>query len=208
MSTTTTMIDSPTHGRFVFDAVFKTDHNASAIVTQHPVQTGAAVSDHAYMEPDEISIEIGMSDAALSASGSGHSVNAYAQLRAIMDERLPVTLITRLRTYDNMVITSITTTDDYTTMNALRATIFFQRVRIVRVATIKIQQTVSASKSPQASTSGSSSPNQSTPQQPSGTKTRQSVLSKFVTAAKSTTTKAASPVSPPTKAKAQAVCLS
>ena len=64
MGKVTTMIVSPTYGRFIFDAVFSTDHSANATVTQHPVQSGASISDHAYMEPDEVSVEIGMTDTA------------------------------------------------------------------------------------------------------------------------------------------------
>lgn len=140
-----TMLVSPTFGSFFFDAVFNTDHFASLTVTQHPVQSGASISDHAFMEPDEVSIEIGMSDAASGALDS-HSVNAYTQLRAIMELREPVTLITRLKTYSSMVITSISAPDDVKTMYALRATISFRKVNIVNVSTVTVQETVTSSK--------------------------------------------------------------
>lgn len=61
-----TMINSPTYGRFVFDAVFNTSHNANLMVTEHPVQSGGSIADHAFMEPDEVQMEIGMSDTAIS----------------------------------------------------------------------------------------------------------------------------------------------
>lgn len=146
MESTATMIISPTFGSFFFDAVFNTDHSANLTVTQHPVQSGASISDHAFMEPDEVSVEIGMSDAASGASDS-HSVNAYTQLRAIMELREPVTLITRLKTYSNMIVTSISAPDDYKTMNALRASIYFQQINIVSVSTVTVQETVTSSKS-------------------------------------------------------------
>lgn len=149
MSVTKTMIVSPTHGMFVFDAVFSTEHRLNITTTQHPVQQGASISDHAYIEPDEVSIEVGMSDAAISAGGESHSVNAYEQLRAIAEARRPVTLVTRLHTYSNMVITSLSAPDDKTTMNALKATVYFQKINIVAVATMRVQQTVSGSKTTQ-----------------------------------------------------------
>lgn len=156
MESVATMIVSPTFGNFVFDAVFSTDHSANLTVTQHPVQSGASISDHAYMEPDEVSIEIGMTDVASDATSAGtsRSVNAYTQLRAIMEQREPVTLITRLKTYQNMIITSMSAPDDYKTMHALRVSVYFQQINIVSVSTIAVQETVTGSKS---SASGSSS---------------------------------------------------
>ena len=157
MDRVTTMIASPTMGRIVFDAVFSTDHSANATVTQHPVQSGASIADHAYMEPDEVSVEIGMTDAAANISGgASHSVNAYAQLRALMELREPFTLITRLRTYQNMLITSISAPDDYKTMNALRASIYFQQVKVVSVSTVTVQEMVTSSKTTISKTSSSS----------------------------------------------------
>lgn len=141
-----TMIVSPTYGRFVFDAVFNTDHSANLTVTQHPVQSGASISDHAYMEPDEVSLEVGMTDVAAEAAGTSRSVNAYTQLRAIMELREPVTLITRLKTYENMIITSISAPDDVKTMHALRASVYFQQLNIVSVSTVTVQEMVTSSK--------------------------------------------------------------
>ena len=206
MSKTTTMIDSPTFGRFVFDAVFKTDHTANVTLTQHPVQSGAYVSDHSYLDPDEVGIEIGMSDAAENATDSSHSVNAYTQLRAIMEAREPVTLVTRLKTYQDMVITSISSMDDYTTMYALRASIYFQHVRIVNVATVRVQQTISSSKSPSQSSGGKTSSGiSSSGSNQTASSSGQSVLSKLVTAAKSSTSKSATPLSVANEKKVKAI---
>lgn len=170
MATITTMIVSPTFGRFVFDAVFHTDHQSNVTVTQHPVQVGAPVSDHAYQEPDEVTLEIGMSDAMVGV-GNNHSVNAYNTLRAIQSKREPIKLITRLWTYSNMILTSISAPDDQTTMFGMKATICFQSIAIVDVAVVKVQQTVSASKSSGSGSSGGSSNKNSTPSKSSSAKT-------------------------------------
>lgn len=217
MSTTLTLINSPTFGQFVFDAVFSTEHSSNITVTQHPVQSGASVSDHAYREPDEVRLEIGMSDAAVFAGDTSHSVNAYTQLRAIMEQREPITLITRLRTYQNMVITSMTVPDDYTTMNALKASIALQEVRIVSVATIRVQQTISGSKTTQSTggtSKGSAAKSSSSAGTSSGStsskKKKTSVLKQIATAgaknaSTTKTTKAATKPSPNAKLKAVAM---
>ena len=98
-----------------------------------------------------------MTDTAASISGgASRSVNAYAQLRALMELREPFTLITRLRTYQNMLITSISAPDDYKTMNALRASIYFQQVEVVSVSTVTVQEMVTSSKTSTTKTSSSS----------------------------------------------------
>ena len=134
-------------GDFFFDAVFKTEHTANMIITEHPIQTGAPVSDHAYMEPVEISVEIGMSD----VNGEGTSLQMYQQLKALMNLREPFTVVTRLESYSDMLIASLSVPDDYTTMHSLKAGIVFKQVRVVSVATVEVQQTVSSSKNDSSS---------------------------------------------------------
>lgn len=145
MAIVKTMINSPTYGKFFFDAVFSTEHSSNVTVTEHPVQVGAPISDHAYQEPNEVTMEIGMSDAMVGA-GDDHSVNAYNTLRQIMAKREPLQLVTRLWSYQNMVLTSISAPDDQTTMYGLKATVMFKSVNIVSVSVIQVQQTVSATK--------------------------------------------------------------
>lgn len=152
---TQTMIISPTYGNFVFDAVFSAEHSGSVSTTKHPVQYGASVTDHAINEPDEVMLSIGMSDAA-TAAGTNHSVNAFQLLRQIKEKREPVTLVTRLATYANMLITSMSVPDDYTTMNALKASLIFTHIDIAVVTVVTVQQTVSSSKTTSSGKSSSS----------------------------------------------------
>ena len=152
MATEKTMIKSPSFNKFFFDAVFSTEHQASVTVTKHPVQQGASITDHSYVEPNEVTLDIGMSDS-MAGAGADHSVNAYATLRAMMVKREPLKLVTRLQVYNNMLITSMSAPDDKTTMNALRCTIYFTEIGIVSVAVVQIQQNVSGSKSSSSSSS-------------------------------------------------------
>lgn len=140
------LIDSPTYGQFAFDAVFSIDHSVQATVTQHPVQVGAAITDHVFMNPDSVQLDIGMSDAVWNA-GPDHSVLAYQRLREIMEKRETVTLVTRLRTYPDMIIDSISVPEDFKTMYALKASVSFQQIRMSNVNVLLVQQEVSSSKS-------------------------------------------------------------
>ena len=163
-------------GTLYFDATLHVDHNSSVTVTEHAVQTGAVISDHAIVDPQEISLEIGMTD---TKGGDGSSAQAYQQFLSVMKQREPCTVVTRLGTYQNMVLTSISAPDDYTTMKALKATLIFKQVRIVSVATVKIQDAVSGSKPSTGSPSQPATPETQKPETPSEKKPeekKQSVL--------------------------------
>lgn len=131
-------------GGWFFDAFLKLNHTSTLTITEHPVETNASISDHAYMNPQELSIDIGMSDVAKSyvsgqfAGSWSRSVTAYQILREIQRQRLPVRILTRLGLYNNMMIQSITAPDDYMTLNGLKATINFRELLVGTVQTVKI----------------------------------------------------------------------
>ncbi len=120
---------------YYFDAVFLTDHDSEGVATEHPVQIGAAITDHFYVRPSRVTLEVGFSDLLQSfvpgqySGGSGSkSVNAYQTMRYIQSLGTPITLVTRLYTYTNMVITRITSPDDRKTIYGARIRIEFRQI--------------------------------------------------------------------------------
>ena len=53
MSERTMLVDA-SGNRYLFDAVFSSLHALNVKITDHPVQTGAAVADHAFIEPETV----------------------------------------------------------------------------------------------------------------------------------------------------------
>lgn len=136
-------------GDFIFDAYFNINHNSNLAITEHPIQTGANISDHAYMEANKVTFDIGMSDVMEDVSdskftkftnGPSRSINAYEMLRKIQSQRLPIKAITKLWTYNNMLIESISAKDDKTTTYGLRATVTLKEIFVVAVTTVKISE--------------------------------------------------------------------
>lgn len=138
-------------GNYVFDAYFNISHESNLTITEHPIQSGANISDHAYMEPNVVTFEIGMSDVMedlslnsvnkfSSGDSSSRSVNAYKILRKLQEERLPIEAITRLGTYKNMLIETISAPDDNKTTYGLRATVTLKEIFVVNVTTVKISE--------------------------------------------------------------------
>jgi hypothetical protein len=119
---------------YVFDAVIQVEHQRMARKSEHPVQTGANLSDHIFILPARVVLEIGMSDAMDSfasgmwTSASTKSVSAYQKLISLWMNRQPMTLTTRLDTYPQMFITSISIPDNVKTRFGLKATVTFEQM--------------------------------------------------------------------------------
>lgn len=128
-------------GGLVFDAVIKTDHTSKLTATSHPVESGANISDHAFVEPSEISIEVAVSDSERNKGtfGSGsRSLKAFRELIKLQTSRRLITVVTRFKTYRNMLIISVSVPDDYTTMNAFKANLMLREIPIVKTSRVSV----------------------------------------------------------------------
>ena len=132
-------------GGFFVDAVFHGSAEHTLTITQHPVQTGANLADHAFINPVRLSMDIGISDVMAYRSpgcydvpGETKSVSAYRSLCKLQRERKPLRVLTRLDTYENMLIESIITNDDVSTQNALKASIELVQVPVAEVTEEKV----------------------------------------------------------------------
>ena len=113
-------------------------------VTEHPVELGASVADHAYVRPVELVMRCAFSNstdtavstiAALLTGGSmARSTpvdDAYSQLLALQQSLTPFAVVTSRRKFDNMLITSLATTTDARNTNALLVTVNMRQIFIV-----------------------------------------------------------------------------
>jgi hypothetical protein len=125
-------------GGLVFDAVFEETHEAELEVTDNPVETGVVVSDHAFMKPLKVTLSAGVTDTPLAvlsndpfASDSGRSKRAYELLSELQRLAEPFDLQTGLKLYQNMICTSIRTSQDKDSDGALLFTASIREVIIV-----------------------------------------------------------------------------
>ncbi|MDT4802992.1 hypothetical protein FQZ97_357250 [compost metagenome] len=118
-------------------------------ITEHPVELGANINDHAFMQPSEVMIRCGWSNSSLSnllssigqavsaifggsAFGSDYVSGIYNQLLALQQSRIPFDVSTGKRTYQNMLMRSLALTTDPTSENALMCTVVCRQVIIVQ----------------------------------------------------------------------------
>lgn len=141
---------------YVFDGALRAEHDQQSVITLNPVQTGAAITDHAYILPARLVIEILMSDAMQSygvsqwADGPSKSVSAYQALVALQKARTVFSVGTRLRQYDQMLIADIRAEDTKETTYGLKAVVTF-----VQLISAQVQTTAAASTNQQTTAQSS-----------------------------------------------------
>ncbi len=129
---------------YIFDAVLKTDHLSTLRTTDHPIQSGANITDHSYVLPEKVAIEIGMSDVMDSYTVgqwkqySTKSISAYQKLKELQYSRKPLTLVTRLNIYENMILEYINTPDDNKTVEGLRCSAAFRQIMTAQIRVVKV----------------------------------------------------------------------
>ena len=152
---------------YFFDAILQTNYTRSLTITQHPVETGAAISDHAYVNPVELTMQIGMSDVMKSiipgqfSQGASRSLTAFEVLAQLQSQRIPMQVMTRLGSFSNMLIETIAVPDDYTTQLGLKATVTLREVFVATVKTVKISARPQVTDSTPGGTREPQTPNKS-----------------------------------------------
>jgi len=138
-------------GGYFFDVVFRENYVFTNEITQHPVQSGAAINDHVYRKPTEITFDVAVSDCLGSVVKgqfdklSSRSATALAIFFQLWSAALPLQINASVGgatvSYKDMVIKTLSITRDKTTMNALRMTIMLQQVIRVNATTVALTET-------------------------------------------------------------------
>lgn len=111
------------------DCAVEERHSDRLVITEHPVEQGAAISDHAYKLPAELVLRYGWSDS--TGGFEQYSIFVYQRLLALQEERRPFVIYTGKRVYPNMLIASIDTSSDAANEHSMVATIVCRQVIIV-----------------------------------------------------------------------------
>lgn len=108
-------------------------HRDTLTITDHPVEQGAVISDHAYINPMQVEIEIGW------GAGTLMPLNQiYRRLLDLQASRKPFPIITGKRAYNDMLIESIEVETDADSEHVLKVHLSCRQVLIVatRVLTL------------------------------------------------------------------------
>jgi len=112
-----------------FDTMVSEDHRYSSRVTYFPVESGTIVSDHIINQPDVVVLSGLISDTPLNILATfNRSVSAFNSLIEIHERRQIVDIVTGIKIYRNMAITSLDVPRNMKTGQTLTFNIELQRI--------------------------------------------------------------------------------
>jgi hypothetical protein len=115
-------------------------HTDDLAVTDHPVEMGAEISDHAYKKPAELVIRLSWSNSDPRNKDQSESYvhDIYQQLLDVQAQRVLLKIGTNKRIYKNMLITSISTGTTAATATTLNLTLYCRQIIIVNTQTTSV----------------------------------------------------------------------
>lgn len=144
-------------GNIELDAVLDESHDWQADATMNPVEEGSPVTDHIIEQPDKLKIRGFISETPLVASESVRGANStpwaesltqpvFDLLRDLIKARETVTVYTKYRIYDDMVLTNLNIPRSAATGEAIEFTAEFVHIRKVATQTVDVPDGISAKK--------------------------------------------------------------
>lgn len=111
-------------------------------ITKQPVQQGASVTDHAFMEPTQFSHTIYFAASGFEnlLSGGNGLAQIYQKMLQLQSSAEPFDIVTPKRIYHNMLLTSLGQTTDKNSENCLAIHASYQQVIFVPVLATTVQR--------------------------------------------------------------------
>lgn len=148
-------------GAFTAQVTLEETHQDDLEITEHPVQQGASIADHAFKRPAELTVKCAWSDSPSYSSLVGGVVGAavstlegvqslitgnsasqvrevYQKLLKLQADRVPFDVYTGKRAYKNMLLRSLSVQTQRETENVLMVTAQLKQVIIVSTQTVTI----------------------------------------------------------------------
>lgn len=145
-------------GTVTIDASVTENHTTTSTPTRNPVEEGIEVTDHVSLEPAKLSIQGVISDTPLNfdiigniasgdlksltknltsgfsdtLGGTSRSTEQYQALLALQRSRQPFKVITGIKVYENMILTSLSVDRTATTGKSIHFSADMEEIRIVK----------------------------------------------------------------------------
>lgn len=124
-------------GGIVADVTVEEEHADELVITEHPVEQGASITDHSYKRPSSCTITAGWSNSSVSALGNPAYVQSvYNEFLALQESRQPFDIVTGKRVYNNMLFKRLLVKTDEKTENALMLVAECQQIIITTTQTV------------------------------------------------------------------------
>lgn len=126
-------------GSLLLDATLSEVHDWNAKVTAFPIEDGAEISDFIANEPRTVELSGIVTDSpvvffSFTTGTTDHVQQALSALQEIRDNRQPISIVTGLLSYENMVMQSLSIPRSPRTGQALEFTARFREIERVQLS--------------------------------------------------------------------------
>lgn len=156
--------------------------------TDNPIESGSEVTDHIINRPIMLRMICQIGGSTL-LNFTDRKLEGYEALKKLRDDKLPVTVVSGLETFTNMLINNISIDRNLQNASVLQFQIEFKQAKIVSSQRVDVSNNVSATKEP------------STKDRATSTQNKGKVQAKSDTAATTTTNGTTTTQQPTQKAK-------
>lgn len=129
--------------KFLIDVVRSEEHTMDNVIPQNPLEDGSFTADHIANLPNKLVLDFIVSDTPIDAidptfgridSAKGRSRDEFERLEKLRNSNEPCTIVTGLKVYKNMLISSLVGNRD-NTGRIVTARMVFQEVLIAKSST-------------------------------------------------------------------------
>jgi len=125
----------------IVDIYTDENHKQTVTKTKYPVETGGTLTDNAVIDPKILILKGSVSDlnpllgGLITIPGPGRGKEAWSRIVALKDALEPVSVVTLLEIYENMLITSIEAPKSWVTGQGLDFTITLEEILFAETQT-------------------------------------------------------------------------
>jgi hypothetical protein len=138
--------------------------------TDNPIESGSEVTDHIINKPILLRMVCQIGGSTL-LNFTDRKLEGYEALKKLRDDKLPVTVVSGLETFTNMLINNISIDRNLQNASVLQFQIEFKQAKIVSSQRVDVSNNVSATKEPQTKDRATSTQNKGKVQAKSDTAT-------------------------------------
>lgn len=126
--------------------------------TDNPIESGSEITDHIINRPILLRMvcQIGGSNL---TNWADRKIEGYEALKKLRDDKLPVTVVSGLETFTNMLINNISIDRNLQNASVLQFQIEFKQAKIVSSQRVDVSNNVSATKEPKTKDRATSTQN-------------------------------------------------
>lgn len=126
---------------YLIDVFVSEQPTKQSRVTRYPIEEGASIADHVIDNPDKLTVTGIVSNASFGTTAEARSEDekpseeAYARLSKIHADKKLVRVVTSTRSFDNMLLLSLTDPRTRSTGDALDFTATFEKITTIDITT-------------------------------------------------------------------------